>query len=280
MTLDAAARPTDRWRKPVVMICVRVVVYGVLLWLALRWLEGRMTFAPTRPWEVDLDAVTPPVEEIAFAAEDGVRLSAVWLPHSTPKGVVVMCHGNAGNISHRFGIAEEWRNLGYSILLFDYRGYGKSAGRPTEAGLILDARAAYHEARLRGGTTPIVAGRSLGTVPAIRLAAELTTRGLLLDSPLASAAEMARQILPIPGLPRLLSIRLDNLESIRHVRCPILILHGVDDEVIPFDQGRQVFDAAPEPKQFVPLLDTGHNDSRESPRVLAAIARFWASLPE
>lgn len=277
--MSASAKPPVSRRKFWTLVLVRVIAYPTLLWLGVRWLERRMLFAPTREWEMSLDDIEPPAESISLETEDGVKLSAVWLPHAEPRGVVVLCHGNAGNLSHRLPTVESWRDLGYSMLVFDYRGYGKSEGKPSEKGLLLDTRAAYHAAVRLGGEPPILVGRSLGTVPAVLIASELPTRGLMLDSPLANAATMASHVLPIPGLSKILSVRLDNLEAIAQVRCPILILHGAQDEVIPFDQGRLVFDAAPEPKQFLPLANLGHNDSRDDPRILDVIRRFWDSLP-
>ena len=150
--------------------------------------------------------------------------------------------------------------------------------RPHEAGLLKDIRAAYDQALHLGGELPIVAGRSLGTVPAIQLAAERETRGLLLDSPLASAAHMAPLVLPLPGIHRLLSTQLDNVSAIGGTRCPILILHGKHDRVIPIEQGREVYEAATGAR-FVVLDALGHNDPRTTTEILSQIRNFFSVLP-
>lgn len=248
--------------------------------MLLRWLEHRLTFVPSKEWAQPL-TVVPNTEEVTFTAEDGTRLSGAWFPHPTPAGAIVFCHGNAGNLVDRIHLAAAWRQaLGYSVFLFDYRGYGKSDGSPSEAGLLLDTRAAYHQVRQLSGVTPILAGRSLGTVPATLLASEVAPPALILDSPLASASAMARKILPIPGIHWFVTFQLNNVENITRIDCPLIILHGDADEVVPFDHGRLVFDAAPDPKQFIPLLGMGHNDDRSDARTIRALRLFLASLPD
>lgn len=265
--------------RAVVKLLIALLLLLALLYLALRWLERRVAFMPTRAWDLSLPTAEGGAEEIHFRGQDGVLLSGAWFPRGDAMGVILYCHGNAGNLSHRIPIAMAWRRLGYSILLFDYRGYGRSEGTPSEEGLIIDARAAWREAVRLGGENAVIAGRSIGTVPAIELAGEVPARGLVLDSPPLSAREMAGRILPIPGIGSLLSLRLDNLSSIDRVRCPLLIIHGVEDEVIPFDHGRRLFDAAPEPKTFLPLPGLSHNSPREQPQVLRALADFLDRLP-
>ena len=252
------------------------LVVLALLFALVRWIERRMLFVPSAEWAFGLDGLEG-ARELSFEAADGVRLSGLWLPLAGAKGVVVHCHGNAGNVSHRFAMAERWRqSFGVSVLLFDYRGYGKSEGRPSEAGLLLDARAAFREARaLAGEAAPLwISGRSLGTVPATLLAAEREVRGLLLDSPMASARAMSRSVLgfALPGF--LLGASLDNAVQIQRVRCPILVVHGRGDRVVPIEHGREVFAAASEPKRFVELA-TGHNDVRDGHEYVEAMHAFF-----
>lgn len=265
-----------RWyRRRRVRLVLRLLIYGLVGWVLLGWLERRMAFHPTGPWDAQLlDSEL----EVKFQTEDGVELSGAWFPRAEARGVVLYCHGNAGNISHRFEVARSYNELGYSVFLFDYRGYGRSAGRPTEAGLLLDARAAYLEAERLGQQLPILKGRSLGTVPAILLAAERPARGLVLDSPLESARAMARIVLPVPGIQYLVRLQLNNVENIEDISCPVLVLHGEMDQVIPFDQGRAVFQAAPEPKHFLPLPGLGHNEPRERAAIRAALRQFLDGL--
>ncbi|MEE8142383.1 MAG: alpha/beta hydrolase [Planctomycetota bacterium] len=251
----------------------------LLFWLWVRWLERWVLFQPSRRWQLHLELAGPDAEEITFSSEDGVALSGVWIPHLKARGVILFCHGNAGNLSSRIPQAVSWRQLGYSVLLFDYRGYGRSAGTPSESGVLSDARSAWQEAERRGMETPILFGRSLGAFAAIRLAGERQARGLVIDSAFISARAMAKLVLPVPGLSWFMSLKLDNLEAIPRVRCPLLVMHGELDEVVPFQHGRELFNAAPEPKSFLPLPGLGHNDSREQPAVERALDHFLEALP-
>ncbi|MEM7164037.1 MAG: alpha/beta hydrolase [Planctomycetota bacterium] len=265
-------------RRRSVRIGLRVVIYVGLGLLLLRWLETRMTFLPAKEWSQSLSSIADS-EEVFFESEDGLRLSGAWFPHSAAKGAIVFCHGNAGNLADRLHIANAWRRqLGYSVFLFDYRGYGKSEGSPSESGLLKDTRAAFAEAARLGSCTPILAGRSLGSVPAVLVARETAPLALILDSPIADAGKMARKILPIPGIEWLVSLELDNLSNIAHIACPILVLHGDRDNVVPFDHGKMVFDQANDPKRFVRLRGMGHNDLRTAGAPMRAVEDFVADL--
>ncbi|HIN79503.1 MAG TPA: alpha/beta hydrolase [Planctomycetes bacterium] len=240
------------------------------------WLERRMVFIPSVAWDKPLP---DEAEEIEFASADGTELSGVWFPAEEASAVLLHCHGNAGNISHRFHVARHWQDLGWSVFLFDYRGYGRSHGKPTEEGMIADARAAIAMARRLSGNDVVAYGRSLGTVPAVVLACEGETVGLILDSPFLDAQAMAREILPIPGLGKLLRIGLDNSSRIGSITCPLLVLHGEEDEMVPLEQALEVHRLAPEPKRLVVIPGGRHNDSRQSGVALDAVREFLAELP-
>lgn len=265
-------------RNQTLKVLLLLALLPLAAWAGLRLLERRMTFFPAAEWDLEPSAVAG-ARELTFSAADGVTLSGVWVPAERPDGVILYCHGNAGNLSHRLPIADRWRReFGWSVFLFDYRGYGKSQGRPSEEGIYRDTRAAFEQARKLGGSAPVVAGRSLGTVPAVRLATETDVRGLILDSPLCSAARMARLILPLPGIGKALSLKLDNLARIGRVRCPVLVLHGERDSVIPLKQGLEVFEAAPQPKRMLVMPGLGHNDDRDRPEILESIREFLGGL--
>ncbi len=264
--------------KSMLRIAIAIAVALLVLWLLQSRIERRMVFVPSREWDADPWELGLEARELTFAAADETRLSGLWFESSEPQGVVVFAHGNAGNLSHRIPMAEVWRReLKLSVLLFDYRGYGRSQGVPDESGMLQDTLAAYDEVVRLGGEIPLVAGRSLGTVPAIHVAVEREVRGLLLDSPMASAARMARKVLPIPGIGRLVSIQLDNVGRIGRVRCPVLILHGELDRIIPIEQGREVHNAARE-ATFVALAGLGHNEPRTTPEILNHFRNFVAGL--
>lgn len=197
-------------------------------------------------------------------SDGGVILHGWYVEGSGP--TVLWLHGNAGNISDRLDIlASMTRNLGVSSLLFDYRGYGKSTGRPGIKGLYADSRAGLHWLADDKGIDPgsiIAYGHSLGSSIAIDLAVEVNGNlgGLVLESPFTSARELAREI--YHGLPvdLLMSLKLDNAGRIGKIQTPLLIIHGDADEVIPFRMGRQLYESAPEPKTFLAVSGADHSD--------------------
>jgi uncharacterized protein len=202
-------------------------------------------------------------QDAAFPAQDGVRLHGWYVPGRRAE-TLLWFHGNAGNISHRLdNLRLLHEAVGVGVLLFDYRGYGRSEGSPSETGLYDDARGAL--AYLRGrkdvdATRLVYFGRSLGGAVALDLALEHPPYRLILESPFASIRAMARAIFPAP-LALLAPAGFDNLSKIGRVRSPLLIIHGNHDDVVPYEQGRQLFAAAPEPKSFYEIRNAGHNDT-------------------
>jgi len=232
--------------------------------LFFRWLERKNLYHPLRELEATPAALKLRFEDITFVAEDGVRLHGWWLPCAHARGTVIHCHGNAGNISHRLDLAADLLRLDVNVFLFDYRGYGRSRGRPTEPGLYRDARAAYEFVRAQYADTndpPIVVhGQSLGGAVAAQLAADKPVRGLILESTFTSVPAMARELYPLLPARLLCATRFDTLAKIRRLTGPKLLAHSTQDEMIPYAQGRQLFDAAPPPKRFC-ALSGGHNEA-------------------
>jgi fermentation-respiration switch protein FrsA (DUF1100 family) len=189
-----------------------------------------------------------------------------WFIHGIEQTVVIWLHGNAGNISDRVDQAAAMNDrLGVSSFLIDYRGYGNSGGRPTEKGLYHDAAAAFRWLVEIKGIEPhliILYGHSLGSAVAVDLAlGEGKEAGsLVLESSFTSARDMARMIYHGVPVDLLMSLRLDNTGRIGQVSMPVLVIHGVNDATIPFSMGKKVFDAAFEPKVFLPVAGADHND--------------------
>ncbi len=203
-------------------------------------------------------------ETITLETADHERLHGWWIPADHARGTVVVCHGNAGNIGDRLDLAEMLHGLRLNVLLFDYRGYGKSTGTPDEEGLYRDAEAGWREALRRGNGNPLhtfVFGESLGTGPATWLATQNQVGALLLEAPFTSIPDAAARHFPWLPARRLTRTKFDNHSRIAHIEAPLLILHSPQDEVIPFDQGRALFEAARAPKTFTEL-DGGHNTAR------------------
>lgn len=195
-------------------------------------------------------------EEVFLDTEDGVRLHGWYIPRHGSKQALLFFHGNAGNISHRGASVEIFHRLGLNVFIFDYRGYGKSQGKPDEKGLYKDARAAWRylsKERGFGQEEIILFGRSLGGAVAAKLAAEIQPGGLILESTFSSAKDVANAVFPV--LSRLIFLRydFDTAAHVRRVACPVLVLHSPDDEIIPFRLGEKVFQAANEPKSFVKM---------------------------
>lgn len=193
-------------------------------------------------------------QDVVINTEDDVQLHGWYIPQPQSDHVLLFFHGNAGNISHRRESIEIFHRLGLNVLIIDYRGYGRSQGKPSEQGFYLDADASWRFLTEKKGFAPkqiIIFGRSLGGTVAARLAAGVQSRGLILESTMSSARDFARQVFMV--LSRLVFIRYEfnTVAYVRHVNAPVLVLHSPDDEIMPFNLGEKVFEAANQPKQFV-----------------------------
>jgi fermentation-respiration switch protein FrsA (DUF1100 family) len=226
--------------------------------------QTRLVYYPSVGRELLLTPKTAGLEyeDVRLAAADGVRLHGWFIPVTAPRGVVLLFHGNAGNISHRLGWLLMFYRLGYSTLIIDYRGYGASEGTPSEQGTYLDAEAAWnHLTGQRGfGERDIVlAGESLGGAVAAWLAARHAPRALVLASAFTSVPDLGAKVYPWLPVRLLARIAYDTRSYLARVRCPVLVAHSRDDEIVPFEQGQTLWRSAPEPKQFIELAG-GHND--------------------
>lgn len=239
--------------------------YGAML-LYVFLAQGRMLYLPD--FAGDKLIATPQrlglvYEEVFFTAADGVRLHGWYVPVGEARGVVLFLHGNAGNISHRLESIERFHRLGLSVFIFDYRGYGQSKGRPSEAGTYRDARAAWDwllQAKSADQEKIVIFGRSLGGAIAAQLASQVRPAGLIVESAFTSVPDAAAQIywfLPVRLLAR---FQYNTREALARVACPVLIVHSRDDEIIPFSHGQALFAAAPQARHFLELRG-GHNDA-------------------
>lgn len=269
MKAVAGKRTWRRWvvRRMIFWLILAPILVYLGLAVALKVLQHRLVYAPTREWEATPEAFHLPYEDLTIRTADGVALSAWFIPHPQPRGTVLLCHGNAGNISHRIETAAMWRELDVSVLLVDYRGYGRSEGRPDEPGTYRDAEAAWAyltETRNLDPGRVIIHGRSLGGAVAAHLAARHPeAAGVVIESAFASIPKMGARLYPVfPEwlLRRLADHRYDTLASVREVSCPVLVVHGLEDELVPVEQGRLIYEAASEPKSIVEIAG-GHNDA-------------------
>jgi hypothetical protein len=255
-------RPAGRFRRLILHILISCVVgYGVIL-AALYVLQSRLVYHPTREHEAHPGQLGMEYEHVQFRTSDGVKLDAFFTPARSSRGVVLFCHGNGGNISHRIDTIWVLHELGFDSLVFDYRGYGRSEGKPDEQGTYRDAQAAWDYLTRQRGYAPekiLIQGRSLGGPIAAHLARGKTPAGLILESTFTSVADMASRMYWFAPVRWLCRYEYDTRDYLAQVDCPVLILHSREDELVSFDQGAKLMEAAGEPKRFVELQG-GHND--------------------
>lgn len=204
-------------------------------------------------------------EDVYVKTEDGVTLNGWFVPHPGASTTLLWFHGNGGNIGHR---SEHLKllhdNLKSHIFIFDYRGYGRSDGRPSEEGTYKDGIAALAHLRSRKEVQSkqiVFFGQSLGAAVATEIAVRESCLALILEAPFTSIRDMARIALPFLPIGLFLRTKYDNLDKIKKVQAPILVLHGDRDEIVPFAQGQQIFAAAPQPKRFYAIRGSAHNDT-------------------
>ena len=237
------------------------LAYGAVVLLVWAF-QSKLVYFPDRQVQATPADFGVRYEEVPLTASDGTKLAAWFVPAPKDKGVILFCHGNGGNISHRLESLAVFRNLGYSVLIFDYRGYGRSEGSPSEEGTYRDARAAWehlvHERNVPPGRI-VLFGRSLGGAVAAKLASETDPAGLIVESAFTSIPDIGAErfwFLPVRLLSR---FEYNTAGMIRQAGCPVLIVHSRDDEIIPFAHGRRLYEAAAEPKEFIEISG-GHND--------------------
>jgi len=262
----------------IIAVLAYVVLVGVV-WL----LQERFIFYPQLGREIVATPATRgvPYEEVRLATSDGKQLNAWWVPVDKPLGTVLLFHGNAGNISHRIDYALMFRRIGYSTLLVDYRGYGRSTGTPTEQGTYTDADAAWGwltKTQRVPEREVVLFGESLGGGVASWLAARHEVRALVLASTFTSAVDLGSELYPFLPVRFVSRLRYDTIHRLRDVRAPVLVIHSPDDDVVPFKHGRRLFDAALEPKAMLEIAG-GHNDGLVFVREewVAKLAEFLAN---
>ena len=247
-----------------VLRALAVAYLAVLLLLMI--FEESLIFFPTPYPAGDWTPAGLDVEDAWFTAADGTRLHGWYLEHARPRAVLLIAHGNAGNLSHRADWLDELHNrLQTSVMIFDYRGYGRSEGKPNERGVLADARAARAWLAKRAGVAEpeiVLVGESIGGAVMTVLAGEDGARGLIVENTFSSLPDVAA--FHYPWLPVRLAMhsRLDAAGAIKNYGGPLLQFHGDRDAIVPFALGQKVFQAANEPKEFVVLPGGDHNDPR------------------
>ncbi len=265
-----------------------IYILGVLFVVYVGWglmlyiLQPRLLYVPMRevlytPAEVNLE-----FENVIFKTADGLRLNGWFVPAPleactkaasapsetqggkslTGQFTILFCHGNGGNMTHCLDSVDIFHNLGLNCFIFDYRGYGESGGKPSEEGTYLDAQAAYkwltEEKKVPPGDI-IVFGISLGGSIAAYLASKSKAAALVIESTFTSYVDVGRRFYPYMPVKLFARFGYRTIQYIQDVRCPVMLIYSRDDEVIPFEFGMDMFEAAGEPKEFVEIFG-GHND--------------------
>jgi fermentation-respiration switch protein FrsA (DUF1100 family) len=245
-------------------------------------LEKSLVFHPRRYPEGNWQPKGLHCEDAWFQAPDGVRLHGWFAEAVRPQAVVLYAHGNAGNVADHAWVVEFFRDrLNCSVLVFDYRGYGKSEGMPSEAGILADARAARRWLAQRTSVVEqdiVLVGRSLGGGVMVDLAAKDGARGLVLENTFTSLPDMGQNMIKVLPVRWLMEMRMDSLGLIGNYAGPLLQTHGDADKLIPFEQGKKLFEAAKGPKWFVLAPGRGHNDL-PTPGYVEKLDWFLGQLP-
>ncbi|MFO1487320.1 MAG: alpha/beta hydrolase [Verrucomicrobiota bacterium] len=248
---------------------LRLVILCAILFMLLRWFEHSQVYHPGRRAMDPADiAAAQPFEDLTLTTKDGVAINAWYFAARTnsPRGhfAVILCHGNAGTISDRVDLYRAWQRAGVAVLAFDYRGFGRSRGRPSEEGTYLDAQASVAWLRGRGFKDFIAYGESLGGAVATELSLREPMRGLVLQSTFTSIADIGAEFFPWLPVRWLATIRYDTRAKLPRLKLPVLVMHSRTDEVAAFHHAEANFAAANQPKLFWEIQN-GHNEALEDP---------------
>jgi uncharacterized protein len=240
------------------ILLVACAGFGVMVYL----LQSSLIYLPAR------ELVATPRDrglvyrDVALVAADGVKLHGWFVPAEGARAVILYCHGNGGNISHRLDMLSLFHRLGFGTLIFDYRGYGHSQGKPSEQGTYRDASAAWRylvEEQHYDPGAVVLFGRSLGGAVAAELAQHQRAGALILEGAFTSIKDMARELYPFLPIQLLMRFSYNTRTYVARARSPVLVVHSEDDEIVPFRHGQALYEAAPDPKEFLAIRGS-HNE--------------------
>jgi fermentation-respiration switch protein FrsA (DUF1100 family) len=243
----------------IILLTISIIL---LPFIFIRFLEHKSLYYPFKQIEMTPENIGLDYENVSVTTEDGANITGWFIPSESPRATLLFAHGNGGNISHRLEKIRMFNELNVNTFIFDYRGYGASDGSPSETGLYLDAKAAYTYL-LNDKKIPakqlVGYGESLGGTVVIDLAVHNELGGLIIESSFTSVRDMGKKIFPfIPAF--LYKTNFDALSKIVSVKCPVLAFHSPEDEIVPYELGKQLFEAVPGPKYFIDLRGR-HNDA-------------------
>jgi fermentation-respiration switch protein FrsA (DUF1100 family) len=241
-----------------------IVIAGVFVIFAgyLFVFQSNYIYYPERTLSNDPGNVGLSFENVSFETTDRLKLSGWFIPCDNHRAVILFCHGNAGNMSHRLDSIQIFHRLGLGVFIFDYRGYGQSEGKPSESGTYTDVEAAWNYLVAERQVKPseiIIFGRSLGGAVAAWQAHIHTPGALILESTFTSAPDIGAQYYPFIPVRLISRFKYDTAAYLKEVKCPVLIVHSPNDEMMPFSHGQRLFEVAKEPKEFLEISGS-HNE--------------------
>ena len=263
------------------VILTLISAYGVVIVLVFLT-QSSLVYFPMRSVDMSPKKIGLDYEEVQLETSDGVTLSSWFIPAKEQRGVLLFCHGNAGNISHRLESIRIFHDLGLSVLIFDYRGYGRSEGSISEEGTYLDAEAAWEylvKDRHIKASEIILFGRSIGGSIAAKLAAKRQASALILESSFTSITDLGAQVYPYLPIRLLSRYYYDTSSYLEQINMPLLIIHSSDDEIIPFTHAKALYKNANEPKEL--LVITGDHNAGfylSGEHYINGIDRFLSTL--
>jgi hypothetical protein len=252
----------------------------VLLPFMLRWFEHSQVYHPARPFETTGRELGRPFESVEFRANDGPRLHGWFFPAdaTSPRAdwAVLVCHGNGGNISHRLALTGALLRTGVAVFQFDYRGYGRSEGRPGEEGTYRDAQAAHAWLRQKGfqGGRIVAFGESLGGGIVSELALRETLGGIVLQSTFTSIPEIGKELFPWLPVRWISTIQYDTRSKLPRIQIPVLVMHSREDTLTRFAHAEANLAAANEPKLFWELSGDHNESVEDAPRITEGMEKF------
>tara|TARA_R110002049_G_scaffold295948_3_gene483750 strand:- start:47 stop:871 length:825 start_codon:yes stop_codon:yes gene_type:complete len=255
--LNTAPNPLKRKLKKIVLVLLSLYV---MISTTLYFLQEKIMFFPTVLEQDYQYQFNYNFEELNLETDDGAKLNAIHFKVENPKGVILYFHGNAGNLSRWGTIAEFFVDKQYDVLIMDYRTYGKSTGKLSEAVFYSDAQLFYNYLKEDYNEEDITLyGRSLGTGIATYLASKNNPRQLILETPYYSILDVAKDRFPIFPVKKLLKYEFPTHQFIKQVSCPITIFHGTNDEVVPYASAEKLFDVAPKSQTTFVTIEGGNH---------------------
>jgi len=251
-----------RLKRMIQSILFIVITSWILIALLIYFYQPKLIYYPHKEIVASPNDILLDYEEVTLTTSDNYEINAWWIPNANARATLLFFHGNAGNISHRLDSINNFHQLGLSVLIIDYRGYGISPGTPSEQGTYNDAEAAWSYLTKEKNIPPnniVIFGRSLGGAIATWLAEKHASAALIIESSFTSIADIGKYYYPYLPTKLLARIKYPSKDRIPKIKTPILFIHSPNDEIIPYEHGQALFEVANKPKSFLQIHGS-HND--------------------